>query len=71
MKIPFEIASIALSVVLIALVLLQAKGVGLGRSLGSTAYHSRRGVERIVFRATVLVAFLFCTLSVVAQLLIK
>lgn len=50
---------------------MQAKGVGLGRSLGSSAYHSRRGLERIVFRGTIVVAVLFCLISIVNQLLLK
>ncbi len=46
------------------LILLQAKGTGLGRAFGSTSYHSKRGVETLVFRTTIILAVIFVVLSV-------
>lgn len=62
------IIQIVLSVLLIILVLLQPKGVGLGRSWGGGGefYKSRRGVEKIIFRFTTILAFLFLVSSVIA-----
>jgi preprotein translocase subunit SecG len=71
MKNTLVIAETIISIALTALILLQAKGVGLGRSLGSTAYHSRRGMERIVFRVTIILAILFATLAIISQLIIS
>lgn len=71
MRLPLTIFTIILSVILIGLVLLQAKGTGLGRAFGSTAYHSRRGMEKLVFRGTIVIAVLFVAVSVAAQILIK
>lgn len=48
----------------IFLVLIQAKGTGLGHSLSSQAYHSRRGVENLVFRLCVFLGALFVTISI-------
>ena len=64
-------AEILIAVALTSLILLQAKGVGLGRSLGSTAYHSRRGMEKIVFRLTVILAIVFAALSITSQLILS
>ena len=61
------VAEIILAIVLIALVLLQAKGTDLGGFMGgdtSTGYRTRRGIEVTLHRATVgfSVAFFICTL---------
>lgn len=52
------------SIAAVALILLQVKGTGFGRVWGGGASFTRRGLEKIVFKATfVLVAF-FIILSV-------
>lgn len=54
---------IVLAVVLTAAVLLQRSEAGLGAGFGadsfSSAHHERRGLEKTLFRATILVAILF------------
>jgi len=42
-------------------ILMQSKGVGLGKAWGGTgmAYHSKRGVEKLIFRLTILLSILF------------
>lgn len=57
----FNIALIILSLVLIGLVILQAKGSQWGSIFGSDAgvYRTRRGVERTIFNLTIVVAVLF------------
>jgi preprotein translocase subunit SecG len=61
----FQVALIIVSLVLIALVLLQAKGTGLGSIFGGDGgiYQTRRGLERTLFNATVVVSVLFLVLS--------
>lgn len=61
------VAQIVVSVLLIALIVLQAKGTGLGRAWGGGGefYKSRRGVEKIIFRATIILVFLFLLSSIV------
>ena len=55
---------IIVGLILSGLILLQAKGTGLGRAFGSTSYHSKRGVETLVFRTTIILAVIFVGLSV-------
>lgn len=60
------IVQFSISVILISLILLQVKGVGLGRAWGGGGefYKSRRGVEKWIFQLTILFAFLFLITSV-------
>lgn len=46
---------ILLAISLIALILLQAKGGGLGTAFGgqSSVYHTKKGVEKMVFYLTI------------------
>lgn len=48
-------------------ILLQARGTGLSSTFGgeSTAYRSRRGLERILFRLTLVLAIAFVIISLV------
>ncbi|MDQ2853324.1 MAG: preprotein translocase subunit SecG [Chloroflexota bacterium] len=62
---PLVVAQGILAVALIAAVLLQQRGTGLGGAFGGevTAYRSRRGIERTLFRLTILLAVLFVIFS--------
>lgn len=51
------------SVVLVLLILLQAKGTGFGRSANATSF-TRRGLEKIVFKLTFIVTGLFIVVSI-------
>ena len=64
------IAEILVSIGLIAAVLLQARGAGLGATFGgeSSAYRSRRGVEKTLFQFTIIMAALFVTVCMVSFL---
>lgn len=65
-----EIAQILIGIAVSGLILLQAKGTGLGRSFGSTAYHSRRGLETLMFKSTIVLTVTFVVVSVVGQLVL-
>jgi preprotein translocase subunit SecG len=58
----FKIFQIVFAIVLVVCVLLQQRGSGLGVAFGGegNVYRSRRGVEKFLFYATIVVAFLFC-----------
>ena len=59
------------SIGLVSLILLQAKGSGLGQAFGgTTSYHSKKGVERIVFVGTVIFASLFLLSSLIIAFLL-
>jgi preprotein translocase subunit SecG len=57
-----DIALIIISVLLILSVIMQSKGAGLGGLTGAdsgTVYTARRGVERTLFRLTIILSVLF------------
>ena len=62
---PLVVAQMILAVALIASILLQQRGTGLGGAFGGevTAYRSRRGIERTLFRLTIVLAVLFVLFS--------
>lgn len=55
---------------LIAAVLLQSRGAGLGATFGgeSTVFRSRRGVEKRLYQFTIVLAGLFILVSLIAFL---
>jgi len=65
------ILQIIISILLVAVILLQAKGTGLGTAFGGSnqMYHSKRGMEKVVFTLTIFLAFVFITLSVISLIL--
>ncbi len=67
MEYAISVAQIVVSVILIALVLLQERSSGLSGIFGGDGggfYQTRRGLERIVFGATVVFAIFFVGLSI-------
>lgn len=62
---PLILAQMILAVALIAAILLQQRGTGLGGTFGgeTTAYRSRRGIEKTLFRLTIVLAVLFVIFS--------
>ncbi|HJY98987.1 MAG TPA: preprotein translocase subunit SecG [Patescibacteria group bacterium] len=60
------IIQIIASVVLIGLILMQARGTGLGRTFGASGgtSFSRRGLEKLVFKLTFVFVFIFILVSV-------
>lgn len=71
MKTILTIIQLVLAVLLILLVLLQQKGAGLGLTFGgsSNVYSTRRGIDAVIFKATVVTAILFFGLSLVVVVL--
>jgi preprotein translocase subunit SecG len=65
-----HIVQILISLVLIALVLLQTRGSSFSATFtsDSSIYHSRRGVERTLFHFTIGVAVFFVLISIVSAL---
>lgn len=63
------IAQIIVSIILIALVLLQERSSGLSGILGGggggAVYQTRRGLEKIIFWLTIVMAALFAILAIV------
>ncbi|MGA2910699.1 MAG: preprotein translocase subunit SecG [Candidatus Microgenomates bacterium] len=66
MKQILTVIQIIVSVALIGLILVQARGTGFSRSsgFGGGSSFSRRGLEKLVFRLTFVLAFLFIAISI-------
>jgi preprotein translocase subunit SecG len=60
-----NVAQILISLALILVVLLQAKGSGFGAGLGGTtsSYRTRRGLEKTLFQATIFLTIIFLAMS--------
>jgi preprotein translocase subunit SecG len=60
------IGQMIVAIALIASILLQARGAGLGAAFGgdSSVYRSRRGIEKRLFQITIMLAVLFVLFSV-------
>jgi preprotein translocase subunit SecG len=67
---PLVVAQMILAAALVAAILLQQRGTGLGGAFGGevTAYRSRRGIERTLFRLTIALAILFVIFSLLTLL---
>jgi preprotein translocase subunit SecG len=67
-----NILQIAISTVLIVVVLLQVKGSGFGAALGGMSgggvYRTKRGLERTLFQATILLVVAFVLVSFLSVL---
>jgi protein translocase SecG subunit len=63
-----NVFQVIMALAIIGIVLLQAKGQGLGNIFGGggETYRTRRGVERVLFRGTIVLMAGFVGLSIVA-----
>ena len=66
-----NLIQIIISVALIAILLVQAKGSGLGGIFGgdTSIYRTRRGVEKTLYQATVGLSIAFFAVSILSVLL--
>ena len=64
----FNIAQIVVAVVLIAILMLQVRGGGLGGIFGQpdSVYRTRRGMEKTLFRFTIALIVLFVLLAILS-----
>ncbi len=70
----FDIALIITSIALIASIVLQNKGVGLGNMTGGDTggvFSARRGIEKTLFYITIGLAILFVILAVITVIVTK
>jgi len=67
----FQTIHIVLSILIVVLVLIQSKGGGLASGIGNSIgfYRSRRGLEKVVFIATIVVAILVAANSLLLVIL--
>lgn len=71
MKTAITSLQILFSVLLIGAILLQAKGTGLGSLWGGTggSYRSKRGIEKTLFTATIILVIFFLLIAIVNLLI--
>lgn len=64
------IIQVIVAILLIGAILLQQQGSGLGTSWGGSgaSYHTRQGLEKLLFRLTIVLIVVFVGLSVWALL---
>ncbi len=66
-----NLAQIILSILLVLVILMQSKGSGFSGALGGdvgSIYRSRRGLEKTLFQATIVLAVLFILMSLASSL---
>ena len=71
MRTAMDLAQVVLALTLIVLVLLQAKGNAASAFFNreaATTYRTRRGVERTLLQATIVIAVIFSLLSLINNL---
>jgi len=68
----FLLIQVFIAILLIVTILIQARGAGLGEAWGGSSefFTSRRGMEKIIFLATIVLAILFL-LSSIGSLILK
>ena len=66
MQLTLTIATIVVSVILSLIILLQQRSAGIGQAFGggSAVYRSRRGVERVLFNITIVLAIVYIALAI-------
>jgi preprotein translocase subunit SecG len=74
-QIYLDLAMIVLSIALIAIIILQSRGAGLGGltggDYGGSGYHVRRGLERTMLQATIVLSILFFALALLSVILLS
>ena len=72
MKFYLDIALIITSIALILSVILQSRGAGLGSLAGGDSggiFTARRGLEKVLFRVTIILSVIFFSLAIAATLI--
>lgn len=66
-----QVAEIVLGVSLVGLIILQSKGTGLGSTFGGDMgfYSTKRGAEKVIFIATVVIAAIFLLIPIIGVIL--
>ncbi|MEN9936539.1 MAG: hypothetical protein RLZZ387_3118 [Chloroflexota bacterium] len=68
LEIALYIALIIISITLTFLVVLQGRTAGLQSRESSSMYRTKRGIEKTVFQATIVLGIVFLVLSLIASL---
>ena len=65
-----NIVQLAVAVLLVTAILLQSRGTGLGATFGGegNVYRTKRGVEKVLFKSTIVLGVIFFGLSLVPMI---
>ncbi|MBI2886677.1 MAG: preprotein translocase subunit SecG [Chloroflexi bacterium] len=68
MQVALEAAQIVISTILVVVILMQSRGSGFGGAFGTqgAVFRTRRGIERYLFRGTVVLAAVFVVISLLS-----
>jgi preprotein translocase subunit SecG len=63
----FLLIQTLIAILLVTVILIQARGAGLGEAWGGSSefFTSRRGMEKIIFLATIVLAILFLLVAII------
>jgi len=66
----FSIIQIILAIALVTVILLQQKGSGLGAAFGGSGniYNTKRGADKFLYQATIVIAILFFGIAIASLL---
>ena len=69
----FNVAEIIISIVLVAVLLLQTRGAGFNGTFNSdsSVFRSRRGLEKTLFQLTIVLAVVFAVISILSVIVAK
>jgi preprotein translocase subunit SecG len=71
--VPLHIVQIVLAIAVVVFILLQVRGAGLGSVFGGssagTVFKTRRGVEKLVFNATIVFVVLFALVAILSSVI--
>lgn len=69
----FNVAEIIISIVLVAVLLLQTRGAGFNGTFNSdsSVFRSRRGLEKTLFQLTIVLAVVFAVVSILSVIVAK
>lgn len=74
MDVYLNLAMVIVSVALIAVIILQSRGAGLGGltggDMGGGGYHARRGIEKLLFNLTIGLSAVFFILAILNVILV-
>lgn len=68
MELALYIALLIISIVLVVLVVLQARSAGMANRDTSSIYRTRRGLEKTMHQATIALGVIFLVLALIASL---
>ena len=68
METTFIVLQIVIGIALVITITLQSRGSQVGMAFGGGSYRSKRGIEKLLYYATIVLAILFASISILSLL---